>query len=360
MNIAAIKRLADRSPVERVSGVITKCYPPTEQNDNDRKNGRHRQNIYIKDETGEITVTLTQAEQHLLDAVEGKTLILAATVNEAGDARGLLWETWQKQDGTTAGCVKAYHQASVRIEGASVPAGAAPQQRAPQPQAQQPQLPLQRAATPDVAVSEDQFTRHLRECSIKYRRCFESARQIGGEFNLDMERTQGIATTLFIECKGREMLPPVAVPYADAVGRTHQPSSQSTTAEVANPPAPGRKWANKPNEWLYQKLANGSLQRSKLPKAAVEVLDEVWDEVEERAKVDEMTWADAYRVLCALIVNQYSKNDAHMADVSKIEAEWRGNIPSSKGNLFRLIFADAEKFLIDVENETASDNDIPM
>ena len=353
MNIAAIKRLADRSPVERVSGVITKCYPPTEQNENDRKNGRHRQNIYLKDDSGEVTVTLTQAEQHLLDAVEGKTLILACTVNEAGDPRGLLWETWQKQDGTMAGCVKAYHQASVRIEGANVPAGVAPQQRAPQPQAQQqPQLPLQRAAAPNVA--EDQFTRHLNECAIKYRRCFAEARAIGGEFNLDMERTQGIATTLFIECKGREMLPPAAVPYADVVGRVHIPHQTDPA------PAPGRKWEGKPNEWLFQKLANGSLQRSKLPKAAIEPLDELWDEVDERSKQDEMVWADAYKVLCALIVNQYSTNDAHMADIGKVESEWRGNIPASKGNLFRLIFADAEKFLAAVENETASDNDIPM
>jgi hypothetical protein len=360
MNIAAIKQLADRSPVERVSGTITKVWAPTEQNDNDRKNGRHRQNIYIKDETGEITVTLTQAEQHILDSVDGKTLILSATRNEAGDNRGLLWETWTKGDGTIAGCVKAYHQASIRIEneGASVATGVR-QAESPPPQRQQ-SLPLQ--GEPAAAGKlDDQFTRHLNECSEKYRRCFVSARQIGSEFNLDMERTQGIATTLFIECKGRELTktsfaqslqsPPegASIPGRQLLQHTQEPA-----------PIPGRKWGAKDNEWLFQKLANGSLQRSKLPKNAVDVLDEVWDEVEERAKTDEMVWADAYRVLCRLITTVHSKHDATSKNTSNVESEWRATIPASQGNLFRLIFADAEKFLTAVENDSMSDNDIPM
>jgi hypothetical protein len=357
MNIAAIKTLADRSPVARIAGTITKVWPPTEQSEADRKNNRHRQNVYIKDDSGELTVTLTSAEQHLLDPVEGKTLILASTTNEGGDSRGLLWETWQKNDGSMAGCVKAYHQASVRIEnmGATVQAPQQQRQQSAPPAAQQQSLPLQKTK------AEDQFTRHLRECGVKYTRCFETARGIGSQFNLDLERVQGIATTLFIECKGREMIQEYMETHVHALSEIHDhqapPRNPAPAATASTTAVADRKWSAKDNEWLYGKLANGSLQRAKLSKAGIEVLDEVWDEVEERSKSDEMAWANAYEVLRGLIIKQ-STQECHKADINAIEDQWRRDFPS--GNLFRTIMADAERFFIDVENQARSDNDIPM
>lgn len=117
MQLKDIKQLNDKSPVDGVKGTVVKQFPPTCPNENDIKFGQHRQSLLINDgEDESLLIVLMKEQIHINDPCEGQEIIISASVNGKGDARGLVFNTWQregKQYSSTS--VRVYPEATIRL-----------------------------------------------------------------------------------------------------------------------------------------------------------------------------------------------------------------------------------------------------
>ena len=311
MKIANIKQLADKSPVDEIRGVVEKQYPPADPTDNDKRFSQHRQSILINDGSGEkLMITLMKEQIHILDPCEGNEIVISSSVNEKGDPRGLVFNTWQqagKQYPNTV--VKVYPEATMRVLPAGGSTQQAPQQQAPQQQtqAQAPQQQAQ-AQAPQQQVQANgvsQFDAELSLAARGYTKCLDVAEAIINDRPLladDGESLRAIATNLWMSSKHKvstiapELVGSV-VPFPEKgsgsipMGATQQPKQPQEASK------PNRASVKSLNDMvLVEKVLAGHAadDDGKLDDNGKAFLVLVDEEVEDRE-----LWEDAYDELCS-------------------------------------------------------------
>ena len=199
MNITEIKKLADKEPVQSVSGIIEKQYPPSTQTDKDKEFGQHRQAILIHDDSGEkLMLNLMKESLHVLDDVEGARIELNAGSGESGP-RGLVFNTWRPSNSEyDKQVLKVYPDASIKITSAHSARGEVSTPSDDRPSAQIPAPPS----------GGSDFERHVELCGRGYSICLAEADKIikgfmGGKILQDPESLRNIATTLWINSQSK-------------------------------------------------------------------------------------------------------------------------------------------------------------
>jgi len=299
MKIANIKQLADKSPVDEIKGIVEKQYPPAEPTDNDKRFSQHRQSILINDGSGEkLMITLMKEQIHILDPCEGNEIIISSSVNEKGDPRGLVFNTWQqagKQYPNTV--VKVYPEATMRV----LPAGGSTQQaQAPQQQTQA-QAPQQQVQADGVS----QFDAELSLAARGYTKCLDVAEAIINDRPLladDGESLRAIATNLWMSSKHK--VSTIAPELVGSVAPFPEKGSGSIPMETTQQPQQPQE-ASKPNRASVKSLNDTVLVEKVLAGHAADEDGKLDDNgkaflvfVDEEVEHREL-WEDAYDELCS-------------------------------------------------------------
>jgi hypothetical protein len=282
MNIKEIKELPDKSPINFVTGVIEKQYPPKDQSENDLKFGQHQQSLLLSNASGDkLMVTLMKSQLHILDPIEGRPLTLSAGVSEDGSLRGLMLNTWQNPKNKYPSIVlKVYPEATMRLYGGVVePSPAQESEVATQPK---------EVATQPITA----FEKELVLSSYGYCLCLDKASEVIAdrpELKEDPTNQRAIATNFWMTIKHHL--------------HTLTPPARTTKAVVKAPPVAKKEMSD---DVLIKRTMAGyekAVERYLSP-AAQDMLDQFTEIMDDRE-----LWNDAYSILQENFYNTVFRDD---------------------------------------------------
>tara|TARA_R110000765_G_scaffold214094_2_gene319191 strand:- start:7047 stop:8078 length:1032 start_codon:yes stop_codon:yes gene_type:complete len=314
MNIPSIKQLANKAPVDQVQGTIEKQYPPKDPTPKDIEFGQHMQSLLINDGSGEkLMVTLMKEQLHILDSCEGNEIIICSTINDKGDPRGIVFNTWQPQGKSYPNTsVRVYPEATIRV----VPAGGATQQ----PVQKQEQAPTQ--SQPQDSSGLTEFDKEIALCALGYCKCLDTAELIIADRPLlatDGESLRAIATNLWMSSKHR-----VSTIAPEVMGSS-KPINRGAPAPASPSPDPAPKKA--PASASVKKLNDMEIVKKVIAGHAANEADKLDDNGKAYlalvdAEIDDRDlWADAYDELCS---NNFLDNKVAVDSIFDATAKMTG------------------------------------
>jgi len=266
MNIADIKKCADKTAIDTVTGVVEKQYLPADQTENDLKFGQHRQSFLIHDDNGEkLMVTLMKPQLHILDNVEGKTMTITAGLSESGESRGMVLNRWKGANSQYESfAVKVYPEATIR----ATPSGGSATSQKPAATSQKAPAtsqPAQSASSDGVST----FEKHLAMVAYAYCLCLDKAAEVISdrpELQTDPTNQRTIATTLWMDCKHhlQTLAPNIhgttpqvrgnAEPQKAEPAKKEAPAEEVSDEDVITRVVKGYKYASSPDAEVTPKV----------------------------------------------------------------------------------------------------------